>query len=96
MLLTQVIYGVIIENDKICEREMANSENFFRRDVMADTIGTKEASEEWGYPQSTIRRWCLKGLIPFATQDAPGSPWHIPKSAKCPRPIKNKKTGERK
>ena len=58
---------------------------------MADTIGTKEASEEWGYPQSTIRRWCLKGLIPFATQDAPGSPWHIPKSAKCPRPIKNKK-----
>ena len=63
---------------------------------MADTIGTKEASEDWGYPQSTIRRWCLKGLIPFAMQDAPGSPWHIPKSAKCPRPIKNKKTGERK
>ena len=58
---------------------------------MADTIGTKEASEEWGYPQSTIRSWCLKGLIPFATQDAPGSPWHIPKSAKCPRPIQHPK-----
>ena len=52
---------------------------------MADMKGTKEASDEWGYPQSTIRRWCLKGLIPFATQDAPGSSRHIPQSTECPR-----------
>lgn len=48
-------------------------------------MGTKEASEKWGYAQATIRIWCKKGLVEGATQDAPGSPWHIPKEAKCPR-----------
>lgn len=57
---------------------------------MADTMGTKEASEKWGYPQATIRKWCLAGLIPDATHDAPRSPWHIPKDAKCPRPLRTK------
>ncbi len=57
---------------------------------MADTMGTKEASEKWGYAQKTISGWCLAGLIPNATHDAPNSPWHIPKDAKCPRPIKTK------
>lgn len=59
---------------------------------MADAMGTKEASELWGYAQSTISEWCRKGLIPDASQDAPGSPWHIPKAAKCPRPIKRKES----
>lgn len=55
---------------------------------MADSMGTKEASELWGYKPSTISAWCRAGLISGATQDAPGSPWHIPKDAKCPRPVK--------
>lgn len=63
---------------------------------MADTMGTQEASEKWGYPQATIRKWCLAGLIKDANQDKKGSPWHIPKDAKCPRPIRNKKESEEK
>lgn len=58
---------------------------------MADTMGTKEASKLWGYPQATISKWCREGLIFNATHDAPGSPWHIPKDAKCPRPIRRSK-----
>ena len=54
---------------------------------MAD-MGTKEASEKWGYTQATIRIWCKNGLIEGATQDSSGSPWHIPKDAKCPRKVK--------
>ena len=54
---------------------------------MAD-MGTKEASEKWGYTQTTIRLWCVEGLIPNATQDKKGSPWHIPMDAECPRKIK--------
>lgn len=57
---------------------------------MADSMGTKEAHEKWGYAQSTIRKWCEDGLIDGASQDAKGSPWHIPKNAKCPKPIKKK------
>lgn len=57
---------------------------------MADTMGTKEASEKWGYPQSTISKWCREDKIPGAEQDGKGSPWHIPKDAVCPRPIKKK------
>lgn len=58
--------------------------------AMADSMGTKEACEKWGYAQSTIRKWCEEKMIEGATQDAPGSPWHIPKDAKCPKPIKKK------
>ena len=54
-------------------------------------MGTKEASEKWGYTQATIRTWCKKGLIIGATQDFPGSTWHIPLNAKCPRPEKSGK-----
>lgn len=57
---------------------------------MAD-MGTSEASKKWGYVQRTIERWCRDGLIPGATQDKPGSTWHIPKNAKCPFSIKKKK-----
>ena len=56
---------------------------------MAD-IGTKEASERWGYTQETIRKWCAEGLIPNATQDKKGSPWHIPADAICPKKIKTR------
>lgn len=56
---------------------------------MAD-IGTKEASEKWGYTQATIRKWCVEGQIPNATQDKKGSPWHIPADAVCPRKVKTK------
>lgn len=55
---------------------------------MADSMGTKEASALWGYTQSTISKWCREGAIPNATHDGPGSPWHIPKDAVCPKPIK--------
>lgn len=55
---------------------------------MADTMGTREASELWGYPQATISKRCREGLIIDASQDSTGSPWHIPRNAKCPRPIK--------
>ncbi len=55
---------------------------------MADSIGTKEAAEKWGYTQATIAKWCRDGLIPNASQDAKNSPWHIPKDAECPKKIK--------
>ena len=58
---------------------------------MADTMGTKEAARLWGYSQSTISKWCRNECIPGATQDGKGSPWHIPKNAICPKPIKNQK-----
>lgn len=61
---------------------------------MAETMGTKEASEKWGYSQPVISKWCREGMIEGASHDAVGSPWHIPKDAQCPRPIKanSKKT----
>lgn len=61
---------------------------------MSDSMGTKEASEKWGYSQATISNWCRKKLIDGVNQDKKGSPWHIPKDAKPPRPIKNKKLTE--
>ena len=61
---------------------------------MADTMGTKEASILWGYSQDTISKWCREGKIVDASQDNPGSPWHIPKNASCPRPIKAKQREE--
>lgn len=57
---------------------------------MADSMGTKEASELWGYSQQTISKWCREDKIPGAEQDATGSPWHIPKDAQCPQKIKTK------
>lgn len=61
---------------------------------MSDSMGTREASEKWGYPQSTISEWCRKGLIPNVNQDKKGSPWHIPKNAECPKPIKKKENNK--
>lgn len=56
---------------------------------LADTMGTREAGEKWGYKPSTISEWCRKGMIPGAEQFKKGSPWQIPKNAPCPKPIKN-------
>lgn len=44
---------------------------------MAD-IGTKEFANKFKVKQSNVSRWCREGKIPGATQDAKGSPWHIP------------------
>lgn len=59
---------------------------------MAETMGTKEASEKWSVPQAVISSWCRKGLIKGASQDKKGSPWHIPKDAVCPK-IRKEVTG---
>ena len=58
---------------------------------MANTMGTAEASKQWGYTQATIRKWCIEGRIKDASQDKKGSPWHIPKDATCPKPVKARK-----
>ena len=55
---------------------------------MSESMGTKEASEKWGYSQETIRKWCAEGLVAGADQDAKGSPWHIPKDTLCPKVVK--------
>ena len=47
-------------------------------------MGTKEASEKWGFSQSQISKWCRAGLIEGAEQDKYGCPWRIPSDAKCP------------
>ena len=57
---------------------------------MAD-MGTKDAAEQWGVPQSLVQRWCREGKVEGATQDNKGSPWHIPKNAKSPKQKENKK-----
>lgn len=51
-------------------------------------IGTKAASEKWGYSQTTIQKWCREGVIKGAVQDKEGSPWHIPEDAQCPKKVK--------
>jgi len=47
-------------------------------------MGTKEAAQKWGVSQSVVQKWCRDGKIQNATQDAKGSPWHIPKDAVPP------------
>ena len=55
---------------------------------MADTMGTREASEKWGYSQETIAIWCRMGKIQGAQQYKARGPWYIPKDALCPKPVK--------
>lgn len=55
---------------------------------MSDSMGTKEAARLWNCKQSQVSQWCRDGLIKGAEQDKKGSPWHIPKNAECPKPIK--------
>lgn len=58
--------------------------------LLSRYMGTKEASELWGYPKNTISRWCQQGKISGAQQTAPCSPWFIPRDAACPT-VKKKK-----
>ncbi len=55
---------------------------------MSDSMGTKEAARLWNCTQAQVSKWCRDRLIDGAEQDKKGSPWHIPKNAKCPKPIK--------
>ena len=57
---------------------------------MSDSMGTREASRKWDCTQAQVSKLCRDGLIEGAEQDKKGSPWHIPKNAKCPKLIKNK------
>ena len=58
---------------------------------MADTMGTREASEKWGYAQTTIAGWCKSGMIKGAIQYRNKGPWQIPKDASCPRDKKQRR-----
>ncbi|MGI5884573.1 MAG: helix-turn-helix domain-containing protein [Candidatus Spyradocola sp.] len=48
-------------------------------------MGTKEASRLWGVSMDTVAKWCRQGRIPGVEQDAPRSPWRIPRTAQPPR-----------
>lgn len=55
-------------------------------------ISVKEASEKWGYGESTIRKWCRAGLLSVVCKaEKTGGHWRIPKDAKCPKPIKKER-----
>lgn len=54
-------------------------------------MGAKEASEKWGIPQKAIPKMCRDGRIPYAEQDAKGSPWRIPINAERPNYTTRKK-----
>ena len=58
---------------------------------MAETMGTREASELWGYSQATIANWCKEGRIDGAIQYKNRGPWSIPKNAECPKPQKERR-----
>lgn len=57
-----------------------------------DYITTKEASSQWGYPESTIRKWCREGLLSVVCKaEKVSGRWQIPAAAKCPKPMKCKR-----
>lgn len=56
---------------------------------MGNMMGTREASDRWGYPRRLVWEWCRAGRIDGATHSGPGSDWKIPAGAKCPMPVKN-------
>lgn len=60
--------------------------------MVMEYMGTKEASEKWGYKQSTIQKWCREGKIVLVLKPEKSKhngQWQIPINAECPRPIKN-------
>ena len=59
------------------DNKLNKDENFF--------MGTKEASNLWGVPQSTTPRWCRERKIKGVEQDDVGSPWRIPRNAIPPK-----------
>ncbi len=55
-------------------------------------MGTKEASEKWGYSQKQIQEWCRNEKICFTIKaEKVSNRWRIPINAECPKPIKVKK-----
>ena len=56
-----------------------------------DYMTTKEASAKWGYPESTIRKWCREEkLFVICKATKKSGRWQIPTNAECPRPLKSK------
>lgn len=54
-------------------------------------ISVREASEKWGYSESTIQKWCREGILSVVCKaEKVGGRWQIPKEAECPKPIKKK------
>lgn len=54
-------------------------------------MGTKEASEKWGYSVSTIQKWCREGKLSQvikAEKNKRNGHWKIPIDIECPMPIK--------
>lgn len=58
---------------------------------MGKYMGTSEAAEKWGCPQSAISKACREGKVEGAEHDGPGKPWRIPVDA--PNPF-SKQRGE--
>ncbi len=49
-------------------------------------ITVKEAAIQWGYSESTIRKWCKEERIKVSFNAVKRSGrWYIPKNAKCPK-----------
>lgn len=55
---------------------------------------TKFFSKKWKVKQTTVAKWCRDGLIPGATQDKPGSPWHTLQIAKNQGETNNEDSAE--
>lgn len=50
---------------------------------------TKEASALWGYSESTIRKWCKKGLLfTVLKAEKKSGCWQIPIGTECTKSIK--------
>lgn len=46
-----------------------------------ETLDAKQASARFGYAPERWRRWCEKGRIVGAWQDATGGPWRLPRAS---------------
>lgn len=59
-------------------------------------MGTKEASELWGVPQSLVQKWCRQQnkIVPQPTQDRKGSPWHIAPDAVPPTKVRGTESND--
>lgn len=55
-------------------------------------ITVHEASERWGYPEATIRKWCKEGTLDVVIKaEKKSGRWQIPANAKCPKPVRSRK-----
>lgn len=46
-----------------------------------EVLSAKEAARRFGYAAERWRRWCERGLIAGAWQDAEGGPWRLPRAS---------------